>query len=154
MPDPVSHLLQRASWFAEKLFKQRGALRTMFWCTETEDGRRQMFESACTVERAEVSDAEALAVLCAELRAEFATDEVVRYAVAFAARATTLLWSSVLHRAIERRAHEVIALEAHAANVHLRAQRYIVHVGGVPRLAALGPIELAPVAHFGSLITK
>ena len=50
--------------------------------------------------------------------------------------------------------HEVIALEAHAADVHLRAQRDIVHVGGVPRLAALGPIELAPVAHFGSLITK
>ena len=52
MPDPVSHLLQRASWFAEKLFKQRGALRTMFWCTETEDGRRQMFESACTTAEA------------------------------------------------------------------------------------------------------
>jgi hypothetical protein len=59
-----------------------------------------------------------------------------------------------LHLDIERRTHEVIALEAHAADAHLRAQRAIVQVGGVARLAALGPIEAAPVARFGSLITK
>jgi hypothetical protein len=154
MPDPVSRLLQRASWQAEKLFKARGWLRTMVWCTKSADGRRQVFETACEVERTEISDAQALAALCAELRADFAADGVVRYAVAFPASATTLLRPSALHLDIERRAHEVIALEAHAADAHLRAHRAIVLVGGVARLAALGPIELAPVARFGSLITK
>ena len=59
-----------------------------------------------------------------------------------------------LHLDIERRAHEVIALEAHAADAHLPSHRCIVQVGGVARLAALGPIEVAPVARFGSLISK
>jgi hypothetical protein len=125
MPDPVSRLLRRASYMAEKLFKARGWLRTIVWITEANDGRRQMFETACEVERTELSDAQALAALCTELRADFAADGVVRYAVAFPASATTLLWPSALHRAIERRAHEVIALEAHAADAHLRAQRAI-----------------------------
>ena len=97
MPDSVNCLLQRVSWQAEKLFKARGWLRTMVWCTETEDGRRQMFETACEVERAEITDAQALAVLFAELRADFAADGVVSYAVAFPASATTVLSSSILH---------------------------------------------------------
>jgi hypothetical protein len=112
MPDPVSRLLPRASWRAEKLFKARGWLRTMVWVTEAKDGRRQMFETACEVERAEVSDAQALAALCADLRADFAGDGVIRYGVAFPASATTLLRPSALHRAIERRAHEVVAIDA------------------------------------------
>jgi hypothetical protein len=78
----------------------------------------------------------------------------VRYAVAFPASATTLLWLSALHREAERREHEVIALEAHTAGVHLRAQRDIVRVAGVPRLGALGPIEPATVARFGTLIAN
>ena len=113
-----------------------------------------MFETACEVERAEISDDQALAALCAELRADFAADGVVRYAVAFPASATTLLRPSALHLEVERRAHEVVAIEAHAADAHLRAHRAIVRVGGVARLAALGPIEVAAVARFGSLITK
>jgi hypothetical protein len=113
-----------------------------------------MFETACEVERAEVSDAQALAALCADLRADFAADGVVRYAVVFPASATITLQPSILHLDHERRKHEVVAIEAHDADVHLRAQRNIVQVGGVARLAALGPIELAPVARFGSLITK
>ena len=48
----------------------------------------------------------------------------------------------------------MIALEAHAADAHLRAHRAIVRVGRVPHLAALGPIEAAPVARFGSLIAN
>ena len=45
-------------------------------------------------------------------------------------------------------------VEAHDADVHLRAHREIVHVGGVPRLAALGAIEAASVARFGSLVSE
>jgi GTP diphosphokinase / guanosine-3',5'-bis(diphosphate) 3'-diphosphatase len=52
---------------------------------------------ACEAERTEISDAQALAALCADLRTEFAVDGVIRYGVAFPARATTLLWSSALH---------------------------------------------------------
>ena len=47
-----------------------------------------------------------------------------------------------------------MALEAHDADVHLRAHREIVHVGGVPRLAALGAIEAASAARFGSLVSE
>jgi hypothetical protein len=77
------------------------------------------------VARAEVSDAQALAALCAELRVDFAAGGIVRYAVAFPASATITLQPSILHRDSERRKHEVIALEAHAADAHLRAQRAI-----------------------------
>ena len=150
MANSVSRLLHRVSWQAEKLFKARGALRTMVWCTESEDGRRQMFETQCEAERAEISDNEALAALCAELRVDFAVEGVARYAVAFPASATTLLWPSALHLDVERQQHDVVAIEAHG-ETHLRAQREIVRVAGVPRLGALGPIELATEARFGAL---
>jgi hypothetical protein len=103
---PLSRLLHRASWQAEKLFKARGWLLTMVWVTEAKDGRRQMFETSCEAERAEISDAQALAALCAELRADFAAEGVVRYAVAFPASATTLLWPFALHLDVERREHD------------------------------------------------
>ena len=137
---------------AEKLFRARAWLRTMLWLTETEEGHRQLFETSCEVEREKIRDDRALAVLRAELQADFAADGVVDYAVAFPARATTMLWPSALHLDIERRQYEVVAIEAHAADAHLRAHRAIVQVGGVAGLAALGPIELAPAARFGALI--
>jgi hypothetical protein len=43
-----------------------------------------------------VSDDQALAALAADLRADFAADGVVRYAVAFPASATITLWLSAL----------------------------------------------------------
>jgi hypothetical protein len=60
----LDRLLHRVSWQVEKLFKARGWLRTMVWFTEAKDGRRQMFETACEVERAEITHAQALAALC------------------------------------------------------------------------------------------
>ena len=56
-------MLHRASWQAEKVFKARGWLRPLVWCTETKDGRRQTFETACEVKRGVVSDDRALAAL-------------------------------------------------------------------------------------------
>ena len=53
---------------------------------------------------------------CAELRVDFAADGVARYAVAFPATATMTLWASILHLDLERRRHEVIAIEAHDSN--------------------------------------
>ena len=141
-------MLHRVSWQAEKLFRARGWLRTMVWITETKDSHRQMFETACEVRRAEVSDDQALAALCADLRADFAADGVVRYAVAFPASATITLRPSILHRDSERRRHEVVAIEAHDANTHLRAHRQILVVGGLPRLAALRPIGPATQPRF------
>ena len=151
MADLVSRLLHRASWQVEKMFKARGWLSTMVWCTESEDGRREMFETACEAERTEISDNEALAALCAELRADFAAEGVVRYGVAFPATATKTVWPSALHRDAELRKHDVVAIEAHDAAVHLRAHREIVFVSGAPRLAALGPVEPVAVTCFGML---
>ena len=84
----------------------RGWLRTMVWVTEAKDGHRQMFETACEVERAEITDAQALAALSADLRTDFAVDGVIRYGVAFPASATTLLWPFALHLDVERREHD------------------------------------------------
>src|SRR4051812_42169191 len=109
MADLVSRLLHRVSWQAEKLFRARGWLRTMVWCTETKSGRRQMFETAGGVERGGISDDEALAALCADLRADFSAEGVVRYAVAFPASATTVLSSSILNLDHERAERDVVA---------------------------------------------
>jgi hypothetical protein len=123
--------LHRASWAAEKVFKARGWLRPLVWCAETKDGRRQVFETACEVKRGEISDDQALAALCAELREDFISAGVVRYGVAFPARAATTLRASILHRDAERHdVREVVVVEAHDATTHCggtgraRARRY------------------------------
>ena len=85
------NMLHRASWQAEKLFKARGHLRTIVWCTETKDGRRQLFETACEVERAEIFDARRWLRCVRKLAADFAADGVARYAEAFPASATITL---------------------------------------------------------------
>ena len=99
----------------------------------------------------EISDQQALAALYAELRADFAADGVVRYAVAFPATATITLWPTALHCDLERRKREIVAIEAHDAETHLLAQRDIVPIAGVFRLAALSPIEPATQPRFGFL---
>ena len=99
----------------------------------------------------EISDQQALAALCAELRADFAADNVVRYAVAFPATATITLWATAVHVDIERRKREIVAIEAHDADARLHAQRNIVYVAGVARLGALSPIEPAIQPRFGFL---
>ena len=48
--------------------------------------------------------------------------------------------ASILQREpSERRRLQVVALEAHDANEHLRSHREIVRIGGAARLAALAP---------------
>lgn len=112
-----------------------------------------MFESVCEVERAEISDDEALAALCAELRADFAADRVVRYAVAFPATATMTLWLSALHRDAERRKQEVIAIEAHDGETYLRAQRDIVRVAGAPAWCSGSDRGGGGVVFWGAVMT-
>jgi hypothetical protein len=148
----VLSLLHRASWVAEKTFKARGPKPPFMWCTETQSGKRQVFSTSCTVERPDVSDSQALAALCEELAADFAADGVVRYAVAFPARATITLRESVMHRDGKRQTREVVALEACDATTRLRAHREIFFTAGVPRLAALGPVEEG-AACFGLLLS-
>ena len=84
--EAVQDLLRRASWQAEKLFKRRGSF-GLVWLAESEDGRWQMFEAGCTAEH--VDDRRALDGLREELRDDFAPT-VVRYAVAYLAKATTV----------------------------------------------------------------
>jgi hypothetical protein len=99
-------MLRRVSWHAERLFKHRGHFRVFLWLTEDAQGHRQMFETACQVSRAEVTDTEALAALRDELADDLRRDGVVAYACAFAASATSVLWPSVLHLKAERIRHE------------------------------------------------
>ena len=59
--------------------------------------------------------------------------------MAYPATATITLWPTALHVDIEHRKHETVAIEAHDAETHLHAQRDIVPIAGVFRLAALKP---------------
>ena len=151
--DRHPHTLQRASWQAEKLFKARGWLRTMVWCTETAEGHRQMFEPGVRWSGRMSLMPRHWPCCVLELRAGFAAGGVVRYAVALpGARhhpAVAVLPCISTSSAASTRS---LPIEAHAADAHLRAHRAIVQVGGVARLAALGAIEVAAVARFGSLI--
>ena len=62
--------------------------------------------------------------------------------------------ASILQREpSERRRLQVVALEAHDANEHLRSHREIVRIGGAARLAALAPITSTGEVQFGGLIS-
>ena len=108
---PTVALLHRCSWQAEKLFKQRGHFRSMLWLTECSDGRRERSETDCGVSPEDASDLEVLTALVAEMRADFARDGVVRFAVAYPARAHGIL--NPLHDKPQTRAVDVVTIEAH-----------------------------------------
>jgi hypothetical protein len=133
-------LLHALSWRVEKMHRQRGHLRGYIWVAENEQGDRQWFETECEADPRKVSDAEGLAALRAELREDFARDGVVRYAVAFPARATTVIRQSILHLAGEVVRQQVVCIEAHDGDVHLRAQ---CEVHG-DSLSALAAVEESP----------
>jgi len=147
----VIGVLYSCSWAAEKLFKQRGHFQTFIWCTESQDGARRSFETSCEVERVDVSDADALRALADEMRMDFERDDIAAFAVAFPASMMQQLAPSVLHLEAKRVRHEVIALEAHDGDIHLRAHREILS-GHPSRLAALSAIEQAGDCRFGGLL--
>jgi hypothetical protein len=119
-------LLQRASWMAECLFKQRrGRFQTQLWLTERAGGRCERFETGCEVAPSEADDAAALRMLRADQAADFAYDHVVRFAVAYAARVTKT--GCLLLRAPPQSRREAIVLEAHDdAGAHLVMVRDVI----------------------------
>jgi len=147
---PTLALLHRASWQAAKLLKARGSFRTVLWLTERADGTRAQIETDCDAPP-EASDGEVLDVLANEMGADFAYDGVVRFAVAYAATAHTFV--TTLAREPQRRRLEVIAIEAHDFETHLRAHREIIRSPGrAPVLGALSPIESAHDSRYAGLL--
>jgi hypothetical protein len=138
-PTRAPALLHALAWRAEKLFRQRGHFRTYLWLTEDEAGHQTWFETACEA-AGELADSELLASLRSEVRADFHSDGVVRYGVAFTAQARTVVRQSILHLEAKRVQLSVVALEAHDGDLHLRAHRGIAG----SRLTALTSIEAAP----------
>ena len=132
-------LLQSLSYQVEKTFRQRGRLRGYLWLTVNMQGHREWFETECLADPRKIDDAVALVALRAELRDDFARDLIILYGVAFPAAATVIIRQSILHLNGEEAQQEVVCLEAHDGDVHLRAQRE-VHNG---RLTALAAIEEA-----------
>jgi len=131
-------LLRRLSYWTEKLFRQRGALRSYLWMTEA-DGHQTIFETGCDGDAPDTaSDRDLLDALRDTLRAEFTRDGVVRYGIAFAGHQVTVFEPPTPQLRVP-----CIALEVHDAAAHLRSHREIIHVGGTPRLAALAPVEAA-----------
>ena len=112
---PTVALLHRCSWQAEKLFRQRGSFRSMLWLTEMSDGHRERFETDCGASPEDASDLEVLTALVAEMRADFARDGVVRFAVAYPARAHGIL--NPLHNKPQTRAVDIISIKYLATTV-------------------------------------
>ena len=76
------------------------------------------------------------------MRADFVTDGVVRFAVAYGA---------TLH-VKQTRAVDVIAIEAHDTDTHIIGHRQIHQHNGKPMLGALGPIESAGRSRYATLL--
>jgi hypothetical protein len=93
---------------------------------------------------------EALDKLRSDMRADFARDGVVAYAVAFPAAEVVGFAQTVIHRPTEHRRKQVIALEAHDGTTSLRSHREIKRNG---ELAQMIPVETGEM-QFGGLLTE
>src|SRR5262249_54889361 len=151
--NPTLALLRRCSWRAECLLKARGSFRTVLWLTERADGTLAQFESRCDAPL-EATDGEVLDVLANEMGADFAHDGVVRFAVAYAATAITVVTS--LAREPLRRRCECVPSGGHdGEGGHWRAGREIIRPPGrVPVLGALSAIEPAHDSRYAGLLTR
>jgi hypothetical protein len=146
-------MLQRVSWQAEKLFRQRDSLQTYLLMTIDRSRLCQTFEHVCDRAPDRVADSVLLDALRRELAVECALDHVVAFAVAFPGHYIEVLAESILSREpSERRTVPVVALEAHTADEHLRSHREIVRVGGKPRLTALAPVDASGEMQFADLL--
>src|SRR5262245_12829618 len=147
---PTLDLLRATSWAAEKLLKARGNFRTILWSVEYSDGTREQIETECDAPL-EATDGEVLDVLANEMGADFRRDGVVRFAVAYAA--TAHIFITTLARDPRRLQCDVVAIEAHDFETHLRAHREIIRSPGrVPVLGALSPIESAHDSRYARLL--
>jgi hypothetical protein len=87
----VDDLLRSISWHAEKRFRRHGTFASVLWLTEDAAGRRQLFETGCHAPESVATDAQVVAALAAEMRADFAKTGVTRFAVAYLARRVTVI---------------------------------------------------------------
>ena len=68
----MDDLLRSISWHAEKRFRRHGTFASVLWLTEDAAGRRQLFETGCHAPQSVATDAQVVAALAAEMRADFA----------------------------------------------------------------------------------
>src|SRR5262249_17723292 len=148
---PTLGLLKRCSWRAECLLQARGHLPTRLWLAENPHGEREHPRPACSDAPLEATDSEVLDILANEMGADFRRDGVVRFAVAYAA--TAHIFITTLARDPRRLQCDVVAIEAHDFETHLRAHREIIRSPGrVPVLGALSAIESAHDSRYARLL--
>jgi len=144
------NLLRRVSWQAEKLLKQHGSFRTVIWLVEYSDGAHDWFETGCNAPP-DATDDEALDVLRDEMRVDLGNTGAVAFACAYAADAITFL--TTLARQPTTKRCEVVAIEAHDADTHLRAWREIIRLPGrAPTLGALSAVGSAEDSRYAALL--
>lgn len=141
----LTELLRRCSYHAERVFKKRhGQLASQLWLAEDANSRRFTRDTACVNAPAAASDMELIAALAEDMHAEFAARDIVRFAVAYPARRTTLSQSAIASTQPARFSRDVVVIEAHSVAGHWRAEREIIAARQrrqPPTLAALSPIE-------------
>jgi hypothetical protein len=145
----LTELQERCSRLAGEAFRRDGELRTMPWVTKNVDGALSEFDMPCSAP-SDVSDAAALAALCAEQRADFAHDRIIRYALAFVGRVTFVGVGLAILAQPPSCVRRVVVVEAHDARASLVGTRDIV-VGEWPRLGPLQRHQQA-TARFGGLL--
>jgi hypothetical protein len=145
----TAELLHRCSWQAEKLLKQRGHFRTVLWLTERADGERELAETGCDDAPDAATDDEVLDALARDMAAD--VSGAVGFAVAYTGTAVTFV--TTLAREPTTKRCEVVAIETHGGEEHIRAHREIIRrPGREPVLGALSAIEPATGSRYANLL--
>jgi hypothetical protein len=151
MLPPTLELLHRASWAAEKRIKQRGVLAAMLWITQDANGKSTIFETEADAPD-DISDAQLLEALTAELREDFRRDHVIRFAVAYEGLLHDVIGTGPLLSPTMRK-REVVVIEAFNAEIGARGHRLIYRSGRRVQLGALShPLERISSSRYAGLL--
>ena len=107
-----TELLRRCSYHAEKRLRKYGQIYGVLWLTQTETGRRELFETQVDGDApSDASNTALLAKLVGEMRDDFIRNGVTAFACAYSAKRKTTLRTT--RAGFET---DIIVIEAHSAS--------------------------------------
>jgi hypothetical protein len=136
-------LLKSACWHTEKRFRRHGNFPSVLWLTEDATGHRQLFETGCVATEQAATDAQLLAALAEEMRADFAQAGVVRFCVAYLGNRVTVIRPLDPNSSMQPKTTRMqgVVIELHDVSAPVRIFRHSLRPPrGKPVLAA--PVSL------------